>query len=68
VSEQLLTAQQVAERLNVPTSWVRSNTRSGAIPHVQLGRYPRYRWSTVDEWLESCAKPGRVVKLRREVA
>jgi hypothetical protein len=49
-------------------SWVRTSTRSGTIPHVQLGRYPRYRWTDVEEWLESCAKPGRVVKLRREVA
>lgn len=68
MSEQLLTAEQVAERLALPVSWVRTSTRSGTIPHVQLGRYPRYRWTDVEEWLESCAKPGRVVKLRREVA
>jgi excisionase family DNA binding protein len=68
VSEQLLRPEEVAERLAVPVSWVRSNTRSGAIPHVQLGRYPRYRWADVEAWLESCSKPGRVVKLRREVA
>jgi excisionase family DNA binding protein len=66
--EQLLTAEQVAERLSVPTSWVRSNTRTGAIPHVPLGKYKRYRWSDVEAWLETCAKPGRVVRLRRDVA
>jgi excisionase family DNA binding protein len=63
--EKLLTAEEVAQRLSVPPSWVRSNTRSGAIPHVQLGRYQRYEWSAVQEWLGTCAKPGRIVKLRR---
>lgn len=69
VSElELLDAKEVARRLGVPESWVRSNTRTGAIPHVALGRYKRYRWSDVEAWLESCAKPGRVVRLRRGVA
>ncbi len=68
LNEQLLTAEQVAQRLAVPVSWVRSSTRSGAIPHLQLGRYPRYRWPEVEKWLETCSKPGRVVKFRREVA
>lgn len=66
--EQLLTADQVAERLAVKVSWVRANTRSGAMPHIKLGRYQRYRWADVEAWLETCSKPGRVVALRREVA
>jgi excisionase family DNA binding protein len=66
MSEQLLTAEQVAERLAVPVSWVRSSTRSGSIPVVELGRYRRYRWADVDAWVESCLKPGRVVALRRD--
>jgi excisionase family DNA binding protein len=68
MSERLLTAEQIAERLAVPISWVRSSTRSGAIPHVQLGRYQRYRWSDVEAWLKTCSKPGRSVSLRREIA
>jgi excisionase family DNA binding protein len=68
VSEQLLTAKEVADKLSVPESWVRSNTRSGAIPHFMLGRYPRYRWPEVEAWLDSCKQPGRVVRLRREVS
>lgn len=64
----LLTAEQVAACLAVPESWVRSNTRSGAIPHLMLGRYPRYRWADVEAWLETCSIPGRVIQLRREVA
>jgi excisionase family DNA binding protein len=66
--DHLFTAAEIADRLAVPVSWVRSSTRSGAIPHVQLGRYRRYRWPDVETWLETCSKPGRGVSLRREVA
>ena len=57
-SERLLTAPDVAELLSVPVSWVREHTRSGRIPHVQLGRYVRYREETVVSWVaeqEACA-------------
>ena len=47
----LLTAQQVAERLGMTESWVWAQARKGAIPHVQLGRYRRFREETIDEWL-----------------
>jgi hypothetical protein len=57
VSE-LLDAEQLAARLNVPVSWVRSRTRqrtakADRIPHVQLGRYCRFRWLEVESWLQS---------------
>ncbi len=51
VSERLLTAADVAELLSVPVSWVREHTRSGRIPHVQLGRYVRYRREAVASWI-----------------
>lgn len=51
VSDRLLTAADVAELLSVPVSWVREHTRSGLIPHVQLGRYVRYRQETVVSWI-----------------
>lgn len=49
----LLTAGEVAELLSVPESWVRQHTRSGAIPHLVLGRYRRYRRDDVLSWLET---------------
>jgi excisionase family DNA binding protein len=64
VTEKLLTADDVAEFLAVPVSWVRESTRSGAIPHVELGRYRRYRLSDVERWLEECSRPGRPIALR----
>jgi excisionase family DNA binding protein len=65
VTGRLLTAAEVADRLNVPESWVRDSTRSGAIPHVQLGRYRRYREADVMAWLEACSRPGRPIALRK---
>jgi excisionase family DNA binding protein len=55
MTDRLLTASEVAEMLAVPVSWVREHTRSGAIPHVQLGRYVRYREAAVLKWLDSCS-------------
>ncbi len=51
MSGHLLTASDVAELLSVPVSWVREHTRSGRIPHVQLGHYVRYREETVVSWV-----------------
>jgi excisionase family DNA binding protein len=67
VRDHLLTADDVAELLNVPVSRVRESTRSGAIPHVRLGRYVRYREADVASWLELCSQPGRTVALRTPV-
>jgi excisionase family DNA binding protein len=58
VSERLLTADEVADLLGVPTRWVREHTRSGAIPHVQLGRYVRYDYDDVLAWVESLKAGG----------
>ncbi len=52
MSDRLLTAGEVAERLSVPESWVRAESRADRLPHVQLGRYRRYDWPTVVDWLE----------------
>jgi excisionase family DNA binding protein len=63
MSDRLLTAAEVADLLAVPVSWVRESTRSGAIPHVELGRYKRYRLADVEKWLSSCSRPGRPIGL-----
>lgn len=49
--ERLLTAAEVGERLSVPESWVREQTRTGNLPHLALGRYKRYDWEAVTAWL-----------------
>jgi excisionase family DNA binding protein len=64
MSDRLLDAAEVAELLNVPVSWVRESTRSGAMPCVSLGRYRRYDREDVLAWLEECKRPGRAISLR----
>jgi excisionase family DNA binding protein len=53
---ELLTVPEIASALKVPVSWVYERTRrSGGdrIPHIQLGKYLRFRWAAVREWLDS---------------
>ena len=47
-----LTVEEVAERLGVTKDWVWAQARAGRIPHVQLGRYRRFREEALDQWLE----------------
>ena len=64
MTDRLLTAEEVAEMLSVPLTWVRESTRSGAMPHVELGRYRRYRLADVEAWIKDCSRPGRPITLR----
>jgi excisionase family DNA binding protein len=59
MSGQLLTAEQVAERWQVPKSQVYRLTRDGAIPTVKLGRYYRYRLDQVERFELGDADNGR---------
>ena len=47
----LLTVDEVAERLGVTKDWVWAQARAGRIPHVQLGRYRRFREEALEAWL-----------------
>ncbi len=47
----LLTAAEVAGRLQVPTSWVYRAAREGDLPCVPCGRYVRFDMADVDDWV-----------------
>jgi predicted DNA-binding transcriptional regulator AlpA len=54
----LLTAEQLAQKLSVPTSWVREKTRERArlrdldpLPVVRLGKYVRFDPAAVNAWV-----------------
>jgi excisionase family DNA binding protein len=52
--ENILTPEEVAERLKVPPSWVYEKTRArcrNPIPCLRLGRYIRFDWNAVITWL-----------------
>lgn len=62
----LLTPQQLAERLSVPTSWIREKTRQRAqerdkdpLPCVRLGKYVRFSWPAIEAWLQRQSEGGR---------
>ena len=54
MSDRLLDANEVAELLAVPVTWVRQETRAGRMPCLALGRYRRYDRDGVLGWLEAC--------------
>jgi predicted DNA-binding transcriptional regulator AlpA len=60
---EILTPQQVAERLQVPVSWVYEQSRNRSsirvpdpLPHMKLGRYLRFDWNRVLAWMERQSK------------
>lgn len=51
----LLSVDELSEKLNVPKSWVYARTRQtgpGVIPRTRLGKYVRFDWEKVKEWIE----------------
>jgi excisionase family DNA binding protein len=56
--EKLLTADELAKRLGVPESWVRTEERAGRIPGVRLGKYVRFKLSAVEEALAERQRQG----------
>lgn len=51
MSNGLLTAGEVAQRLHVPRSWVYRAARNGDLPSVRCGRYRRFDEDDVDRWV-----------------
>ena len=51
----LLTINEMAEKLKVPKSWLYSRTREsgpGTIPMLKVGKYIRFRLNEVMAWIE----------------
>jgi excisionase family DNA binding protein len=49
----LITAEDAAELLAVPKSWVLAEARANRIPHVRLGRYVRFEAGALEDWWAS---------------
>jgi len=55
MNENLLTIDELAEKLKVAKSWLYSRTREkepGAIPRIKVGKYIRFVESDVMDWLK----------------
>ncbi|HLQ13211.1 MAG TPA: helix-turn-helix domain-containing protein [Steroidobacteraceae bacterium] len=64
-----LSAKHVAERFDVPASWVYERARSGQLPSVRVGgRYVRFRVEDVDRCIGQSGAPGRPSSGHRQVA
>jgi excisionase family DNA binding protein len=61
-TDPLLTADEVAELLQVTKAWVYAQTRARRIPHVPLGRYVRYRRSAVLAWVAALERQAGGVR------
>jgi excisionase family DNA binding protein len=42
----------VAQYLKVKKQWVYERVHYNTIPHFKMGKYPRFRKSDIDQWLE----------------
>lgn len=54
-TDHLITVEEMANRINVPKSWIYQRTRLGqkAIPHVRVGKYVRFNPEEVIEFLRN---------------
>jgi excisionase family DNA binding protein len=57
-ADRLLDAREVAELLNLNVSHVRELTRRGELPFVALGRFRRYRRSSILAWIQARERAG----------
>jgi len=55
-----LTADEVAERLRVPRSWVYRAARKGDLPSVRCGRYRRFDDVDVTRWISERKIVGKL--------
>jgi excisionase family DNA binding protein len=60
LEDTVLDVKGLARYLKVKEGWVYQRLHSKEIPHVRVGRYPRFRKQEIDKWLgENGRKPTR---------
>jgi hypothetical protein len=60
--EDILTPKQLSKRLQLPLSWIYEKSRKGGkhgrpLPVLRAGRYLRFSWVDVCEWLRQNQAP-----------
>ena len=51
MNQNLIGIKAMAEKLDVPQSWLYSRTRTNEIPHYKVGKYVKFYESEVMEWI-----------------
>jgi hypothetical protein len=55
----LISADELCARLKVPKSWIYNKMRHPGkypIPYIRMGKYLRFDWTKVAEWLGTLEK------------
>ena len=52
MNQNLVGINEMAEKLDVPVSWLYSRTRTNDIPCVRVGKYVKFEESEVWEWIK----------------
>jgi hypothetical protein len=63
-SPELIDSEELARRLGLPVSWIRSHCRERTrdeIPHHSFGRYVRFDWNSpaLQRWIQAHEDGGR---------
>lgn len=56
--EDYMTAEEVAGLIRMTPDFIWRQTRLGKLPAVKVGRYYRYRRTTVERWLQELEGPA----------
>ena len=60
MSDEILTAEQLAERWQVEKQWIYAKCRSGELPKIPLpGKYVRFRLDTIERFERGELEPER---------
>ncbi len=60
MQQQFLSTSELAHRLNVPKSWIYVQVRENAFPKIKVGKYLRFNWDDVWEWIQAKQKKSEV--------
>jgi len=54
----LFSVETLADYLQVSKQWVYERVRLNEIPHMKMGKFPRFRKSVIDKWLDTMKTPA----------
>lgn len=58
VEDALFTVDSLADYLQVSKQWIYERIHMKEIPHIKIGKFPRFRKSEIDKWLDGHKVPA----------
>ena len=52
MKQNLIGIKEMAEKFDIPVSWLYSRTRTNEIPHYKIGKYVRFNEEEVWQWIK----------------